>query len=145
MSRNKEFESVRDKLRADFPELSAPGHTLTLPRSLSKLTSDKLSDIMLKYTAWREYTEDLLIDAFVDLTKSNQEYSFAYSKAYVLCSAKNKEEREAKVLAQDDIEELSLKRAKNQMYYDMLGDKLQGIKDTIGVLSREITRRGMLE
>lgn len=135
-------QDIEDKFREVFPLPVRPGEVVRMPRSLAKLSSEKLSDLMNRYTHWREYTEDLLIDTYAECASTKYEYDTAYFMKYKTSQGKNKEERDAIVHTDPEVMEKQQAMLRANLYYDMLTSKLQGLRDSIAIISREITRRG---
>ena len=53
-----------ERFRAIFTELSAPkGGLPTMPTKVADLASDELGNMIARYTAWREFTEDRHMEA----------------------------------------------------------------------------------
>ncbi len=138
-------QNVVKSFRKDFPEKNRPSFELTLPRSLSTLTSEKLSDVMTKYTAWREFTDDLLIEAFVDYRKTKETYEYEWHKKFLTSSQATKYLKEMKLETDPILKELKAEFIEAEMYYNLLQSKQNSIKDTLAIISREISRRGTKE
>jgi len=120
------------------PESEAP----SLPTSISKLTSDKLSDLMLRYTAWREFTEDILNDSLVEFTVAKEQYDNAYQIEYLRADSKLKvKEKEALIDTLPTIHEKYLYLQEAELYHNLILRKLESFTNCLTIISREITRR----
>ena len=120
------------------PEKKAPA----MPVTISDITSDKLSNLMTRYTAWREYTEDLLQDSLCEQLKLEEEYEIQYGSKLLLISGKNKDERQAKIFNEyPQVKKIYLSLGEAEMYHTLLQKKLESFTNCLTVISREITRR----
>lgn len=131
-----------DRFRKIFDEVEAPkGGLPTMPTKISHLTSDELGNLISRYSAWREYTEDRHIEACAISAQCKSEYDMEYTKQ-IVASKFNKitdKRYEAKVSA-----EILLKRyEESEMYRELLAGKLESFSNVLAMLSRELTRRGV--
>ena len=130
------------KFRKIFIKTVIPEKDPILPKQLSVLSSDKISDLQLLYTAWRELTEDLLVEALSNFTKHKIVYDFEYEKKLLLTTGNTVKEKEAKVSTEPKIHELYLSLQDSELYYNLLVSKKESYDNCLTVISREITRRG---
>lgn len=130
----KEFRDI-------FPILDRPRKVVVFPKNLSGLSSEKVSDIMVHYSEWKEYLEDVKIDAYVELAKAKEAYEKVYNAEYATQSGRNREEREAKVLSTRNVSVALREYNDADRFYQSLLTKIDSIKDSIATISREISRR----
>lgn len=112
-----------------------------MPTRVSDMTSDELGNMIARYSAWREYTEDRHIEACAVAAQCRSEYDREYSKQMV-ASKFNKvtdKKYDAKVGAEDLLSRLE----EAEMFKDLLAGKLESFSNVLAMLSRELTRRGV--
>lgn len=132
------------RFRIKFSPIQEP--TIPFPRfpnNIASLTIEGLGELMSQYQVWREYTEDLLLDATATYTRMEAEHSFERKK-YYLSTGKadgSKEDRYALCDVQPHIQELAAKLLESQLYQELLSAKLDSITNSLSVISREISRR----
>ena len=136
-----EQQSALKKFRSNFPKVAKPVINAELPNSLAKLSSEKLSDLMNVYTAWREYTEDLLIEALAAFTKCKEYYEFERDKKYLALGKTTNAVKDATLNIDEDLRKYQLPLTDAELYYDLLSNKLESYTNCLTVISREITRR----
>lgn len=131
------------KFRKHFKQLSKPEEPAKLPGKISIINSEKLSDLQNMYAAWREFTEDLIIDALAESTsmRHNYEYEFDIALLKMIPNCKTKVEAESKTRVDAKIRKLSLSLSESELYYKLLCDKLESYNNVLATISREITRR----
>lgn len=134
--------SALNKFRKDFIRISRPEIEAILPTKLSTLSSEKLSDTMTLYTAWREFTDDKLIDALSDYMLSQEKYDYESNIAMLSVNARTIREKESLVAVKPGIVSLYRKLCEHKLYYDLLQAKLESYNNCLTVISREISRRG---
>lgn len=136
-----EIQKAAKKFRSYFIKLAVPDKQPELPPKLSSLSSAQVSDLQLIYTAWRELTEDLMVEALAEFTSRKHSFDYEYSKQLLLTTGSSLKEREAKVATNLRIHNLSLHLQRAELYYNMLSSKLESYTNCLTVISREITRR----
>lgn len=129
------------KFRKTFAKVAIPEKDPQLPNKLSSLTSDKVSDLQLEYTAWRELTEDLMVEALAEFTYAKLTYDYEYEKMLIMTSAKTVKEKEAIVSTDLRIHKLYNTFVEAELFYNLLTNKLESYTNCLTVISREITRR----
>ena len=133
------------KFRKVFPKLEKPSESLpTMPKTITHMSSEKLGDIHAHYSAWREYTEDLLNDSMAELLTKQEVYDYERDKKYLLISGKNNTERDAKINTDERLRELSVPLSEADLYHELLLKKLESFNNCLATISREISRRGNL-
>lgn len=140
-------EVIRDplqKFRKIFTEVSAPkGGLPTMPTKISEKASDDLGDMIARYTAWREFTEDRHMDACAVFAQVKSEYDLACDKKMLSSTANTVTERKASAKADPKVEQLYKDLNEAEMYRDLLAGKLESFSNVLAMLSRELTRRGV--
>ena len=132
------------RFRRVFTELSAPkGGLPTMPTKVSDMASDELGNMIARYTAWREFTEDRHAEACAVLAQCKSEYDLAVDKEMLLSEASTVTERKASAKANPRIERLYKELTEAEMYRDLLANKLESFSNVLAMLSRELTRRGV--
>lgn len=140
-------EIIKDPLerfRAIFTELSAPkGGLPTMPTKVADLASDELGNMIARYTAWREFTEDRHMEACAVFAQCKSEYDLAVDKEMLSSAASTVTERKASAKANPRVEKLYKGVTEAEMYRDLLANKLESFSNVLAMLSRELTRRGV--
>ena len=138
---------VRDPLsrfRKIFTELTAPkGGLPTMPTKVADLASDELGNMIARYTAWREFTEDRHAEACAVLAQCKSEYDLAVDKGMLSSAASTITERKASAKSNPKVEKLYKDLTEAEMYRDLLANKLESFSNVLAMLSRELTRRGV--
>lgn len=111
-----------------------------MPANMAGLTQVGLSDTLSAYTAWREYTRDLISVANAERVRLQEEYDYEYSKLYVSLSG-NATERKHHCSADERLKTHADKLTTATMYAEMLESKIESFTECISTLSREITLR----
>ena len=133
-----------EKFRAIFTELSAPkGGLPTMPTKIADTSSDELGNMIARYTAWREFTEDRHMDACAVYAQCKSEYDLAVDKEMLSSVASTVTERKASAKASPRVEKLYKELTEAEMYRDLLANKLESFSNVLAMLSRELTRRGV--
>lgn len=117
----------------------------TMPTKVSTLASDELGDMMARYTAWREFTEDCHADACAVYAQVKSQYDLAYDKALLQANGETVTEKRAAVTSDPKVAELYKKLNESTIYVDLLGKKLESFTNVLTMLSRELTRRGVAQ
>lgn len=120
------------------PEEKAP----KLPIQISHLDLNRLSDLQTRYTAWREYTEDLMTESLTELTRAKEKYSYEWDKKLLLLPKMTRSLQEAALNTDDYLHALDVSLTEAQLYHDLLTKKLESYTNCLAVISREITLRG---
>lgn len=137
-------ENAQTKFRKEFAKSSRPdGELPKMPTRCTGLNLDKLSDLMVKYTGWREYTEDLLNDALPEFTYAKERYE--HEKELLILSTKGATVKEKTYKAETDSRIYSLREfyIEKELFYNMLLNKLESYNNCLTIISREITLRGI--
>lgn len=133
-----------ERFRAIFTELSAPkGGLPTMPTKVADLASDELGNMIARYTAWREFTEDRHAEACAVLAQYKSEYDLEVDKEMLSSKASTVTERKASAKASPKVEKLYKDLTEAEMYRDLLANKLESFSNVLAMLSRELTRRGV--
>lgn len=133
-----------ERFREIFTELTAPkGGLPTMPTKISDIASDELGNIIARYTAWREFTEDRHMEACAVYAQCRSEYDLAVDKEMLSSSASTVTERKASAKSNPRVEKLYKSLVEAEMYRDLLANKLESFSNVLAMLSRELTRRGV--
>lgn len=130
-----------EMFRKTFTVINEPGQKPILPKNLSGISSDALSDLMLTYAAWRELTEDMLVEALTDFTRKKEKHQFKSDMTFLKQSASTVKEKEILTRTDLEVRELYLSLMDAELFYTMLSDKRESYNNCLTVISREITRR----
>lgn len=143
MPEPKEKNSNKPELifRKDFRKVNKPVEDAKLPTKISDLTSEALSDLMLKYTAWREFTEDLCMEALTDFTRKTEQHSYKFDQTFLMMEGSTVKEKETRTRIDLEVHKLYLLLQDAELYYNLLSRKLESYNNCLTVISREITRR----
>lgn len=134
------------RFRKVFDLVERPkGGLPTMPTKVSTLASDELGDMMARYSAWREFTEDCHADACAVYAQVKSQYDLAYDKAFLQVSGETVTEKRAAVTSDPKVAELYKKLNESTIYVDLLGKKLESFTNVLTMLSRELTRRGVAQ
>lgn len=140
-------ETIKDPLerfRSVFTELTAPkGGLPTMPTKVAELASDELGNMIARYTAWREFTEDRHMEACAVFAQCKSEYDLAVDKEMLSSEASTVTERKASAKSKPKVEKLYKDLIEAEMYRDLLANKLESFSNVLAMLSRELTRRGV--
>lgn len=134
-----------ERFREHFSEIACPAGGLpTMPTAISSTSSAKLGDMIARYSAWREYTEDRHMEACAVFAQCKSEYDLACNKAMLKADGATVTEKKAKAKFGDsDIEPLYRALNKAEIFRDLLANKLDSFSNVLAMLSRELTRRGV--
>lgn len=133
-----------ERFREIFSELSAPkGGLPTMPTKVADLASDELGNMIARYTAWREFTEDRHAEACAVLAQCKSEYDLEVDKVMLSSTASTVTERKASAKANPKVEKLYKDLTEAEMYQNLLANKLESFSNVLAMLSRELTRRGV--
>lgn len=136
--------SPLEKFRAVFTEVPAPkGGLPTMPTRISDIPSDELGNLMARYTAWREYTEDRHLEACAVYAQLKSEYDLANDKHMLLSNSNTVTEKRASAKSSPEVARLYKKLTEAQIYMDLFAGKLDSFSNVLAMLSRELTRRGV--
>lgn len=133
-----------ERFRAVFDRIERPkGGLPTMPTKVSNLANDELGDMMARYTAWREFTEDCHLDACAIYAQVKSQYDLASDTALLRSDAATITEKKADVKNDKQVADLYQKLNEASIYCDILGRKLESFTNVLAMLSRELTRRGI--
>lgn len=132
------------RFREVFSELPAPkGGLPTMPTKISDLASEELGNMIARYSAWREFTEDRHAEACAVLAQCKSEYDLRVDKEMLSSTASTVTERKASAKANPMVEKIYKELTEAEMYRDLLANKLESFSNVLAMLSRELTRRGV--
>lgn len=114
-----------------------------MPTKVADLASDELGNMIARYTAWREFTEDRHMEACAVYAQCKSEYDLAVDKEMLSSAASTVTERKASAKANPKVEKLYKDLTEAEMYRDLLANKLESFSNVLAMLSRELTRRGV--
>lgn len=131
------------RFRSNFAEKSKPDDDAELPKKISVLKSEALSDLQNHFAAWREFTEDLLVDALAESTTARIKYEYEYDIKLLMYipQCKTKVQAESKTRVAEDIRKLYVSLSEAELYHQLLSNKLESYNNALATISREITRR----
>jgi len=136
-------KSALDRYRTHFKPLGKPLEDAKLPAKISTISTHQLSDLQNHYSQWREFTEDLLVEALATFTSTKMKYEYAYDVEVIkmIPKCKTKVEAETKARINDDIQKLFVDLSDAELYYELLTKKFESYNNTLATISREITSR----
>lgn len=143
----KKLEGVTNPLdlfRKQFSEVVAPkGGLPTMPTRIADIASDELGNMIARYTAWREFTEDRHLEACAMYAQVKSECDLEMDR--VMVSNRRMSATEKKAAARIKLDESGLLRKleESEIYRDLLAGKLESFSNVLAMLSRELTRRGV--
>lgn len=114
-----------------------------MPTRISELPSDALGDMMCRYSAWREYTEDRHLEACAVYAQIKSEYDNAEDRSLLNATGDTVTERKASARANPEVQRLSKELTEAEIYQSLLSQKLTSFGNVLAILSRELTRRGV--
>ena len=133
-----------DIFREVFTEVSAPkGGLPMMPTRIADVASDDLGNMIARYTAWREFTEDRQEQACAVYAKCKSDYDLAYSTEFLSLSNMTVTEKKTAVNANQKVADLYKQLTDAEIYKDLLANKLDSFSNVLAMLSRELTRRGV--
>lgn len=134
-----------ERFREIFTELQPPkGGLPTMPTKVADLASDELGNMIARYTAWREFTEDRHMEACAVFAQCKSEYDLACDKELLSSTAATVTERKASAKISPKVSNLYKDLSEAEMYRDLLANKLESFSNVLAMLSRELTRRGVV-
>ena len=116
-----------------------------LDSSISTLSSNKLSDLYMNYSAWREFTEDLHSHAVYKFSKLKTKFERTWNILYLSTSGKTVKDKERIVSVNPEIIRLEDELEEAELMSQLLASKLNSFTNVLTTLSREITRRGLVD
>lgn len=132
------------RFRGVFDNIERPkGGLPTMPTKITNLASDELGDIIARYTAWREFTEDCHAEACAVYAQVKSKYDLESDIALLKSDAPTITEKKASIKLNGKIESLYKELNEAEVYCDLLGRKLESFTNVLAMLSRELTRRGI--
>ena len=144
MPTKKHEESPLDRFRRVFVEINTPkGGLPTMPTKIADVASDELGDMIARYTAWREFTEDRHAEACATYAQCKSEYDLEVDKAVLRVEGQSVTERKAKANSDPQVEILYKRVSESNIYRELLANKLDSFSNVLAMLSRELTRRGV--
>lgn len=114
-----------------------------MPTKIADLASDELGNMISRYTAWREFTEDRHAEACAVVAQCKSEYDLEVDKEMLSSSASTVTERKASAKASPKVERLYRDLSDAEIYRTLLANKLESFSNVLAMLSRELTRRGV--
>ena len=133
----KEESSPLERFRKVFAEVEAPkGGLPTMPVTIAETSSTELGNMIAKYSAWREFTEDRHMEACAV-------YDLACDKAMLSAGGGTVTERKTSAKVTPEVEKLNKKLLEAEIFRDLLAGKLESFSNVLAMLSRELTRRGV--
>jgi hypothetical protein len=137
--------SAYTKFRAGFsvlkkPELDSP----TMPKRVSVLSSDAISDLMFRISAWRDYTDDLIYEATTEYLMAKEKHQYQWDISIIVAKGSSVKEKEANVRVLQKVKILREDMLEKEMYLDLLERKHENYSNNISIISREISRRSNL-
>lgn len=143
----KKLEGVTNPLdlfRKQFSEVVAPkGGLPTMPTRIADIASDELGNMIARYTAWREFTEDRHLEACATYTQIKSECDLEMDRVMVGNRRMSATEKKAAARLKLDESGLLRKLEEAEIYRDLLSGKLDSFSNVLAMLSRELTRRGV--
>ena len=133
-----------DTFREVFTEVSAPkGGLPMMPTRIADVASDDLGNMIARYTAWREFTEDRHAQACAVYAQCKSDYDLAYSTEFLSLNNMTVTEKKTAVNANQKVADLYKQLTDAEIYKDLLANKLDSFSNVLAMLSRELTRRGL--
>lgn len=133
-----------EKFRKVFDNLTAPkGGLPTMPTKITGSSLDELGDMMSRYSAWREFTEDLHMESCAVYSQVKSEYDLVCDRALLNSAGHTVTERKAEAKSGNSVAPLAKKVLEAEIYMNLLAGKLSSFNNVLSVLSRELTRRGV--
>lgn len=133
-----------EKFRKIFTELEPPkGGLPTMPTRIADMALDELGNMIARYTAWREFTEDRHMEACAVYSQCKSQYDLEVDKATLTATGDTITERKIEAKTRQHIEILGKKVDEAEIYVGLLAKKLESFSNVLAMLSRELTRRGV--
>lgn len=137
-------EDPLKRFREVFSAVEHPkGGLPTMPTKVSTLATDALGDMMARYTAWREFTEDCHAEACATYAQVKSQYDLASDTALLEVEGNSVTERKAAVKSNPKVARLYRDLSDAEIYCTLLSSKLESFTNVLAMLSRELTRRGI--
>lgn len=144
MPTKKDSKDPLEAFRKVFTEVPAPkGGLPTMPTKISETSSDELGDIMCRYTAWREFTEDRHAEACAVYAQAKSQYDLALNQEMLKAEGETVTDRRASANTVQHVIKLATKMNEAEIYKTLLANKLDSFSNVLAMLSRELTRRGV--
>ena len=103
----KEESSPLERFRKVFAEVEAPkGGLPTMPVTIAETSSTELGNMIAKYSAWREFTEDRHMEACAVYAQCKSEYDLACDKAMLSAGGGTVTERKTSAKVTPEVEKL---------------------------------------
>lgn len=115
-----------------------------MPREVSKESSDSLGDLISRYSAWREYTEDRHMEACAVYAQVHSEYDLESARVMLSSVEGTVTEKKARSRIDGAVSQLAKGVLEAEIYRDLLARKLDSFSNVLAMLSRELTRRGVM-
>lgn len=140
----KKDKSPIERFRDVFTEIVPPkGGLPTMPTRISDYASDELGNIISRYTAWREFTEDRHMEACAVYSQCKSEYDLACDTEMLKSDGQTVSERKASAKTNSQVQKLGVIVNEAEIYTNLLAAKLDSFSNVLAMLSRELTRRGV--
>lgn len=112
---------------------------------IADIASDDLGDLIARYTAWREFTEDHHLEACAVYAQVKSEYDLEIDR-FIAESRRSISATDKRAMAHVHVTELGLTKKLDEagIYRDLLAGKLDSFSNVLAMLSRELTRRGVM-
>lgn len=137
-------QSPLARFRKIFEELPQPkGGLPSMPTRIADLASDELGNLMSRYSAWREYTEDRHLEACAAYAQLKSEYDLECDKEMLKSSEDTAKGRYAEARTSKVVTALYNKLTEAEIYMNLFSQRLESFSNTISTISRELTRRGV--
>lgn len=135
----------KELFRSHFKPLLAPeGGMPHLPTRIAHVNSDKLGDLIAQYSAWREFCEDIHLSAVSDYIEAKAKHTTKFAELMIQATADDVTTKKAIVENNEDMKDLSAKLVQSEVYKEMIAAKLESFSNSLAMLSRELTRRGII-
>lgn len=110
--------------------------------AISGMALNALGDFIAKYTAWREYTEDLHARAVAVWCEKQESYKQLYDITVKKMNGANITERKTLASSEPNVILKANEVLEAEMMKDLLGSRLESFTNVLTMLSRELSRRG---
>ena len=114
-----------------------------MPTRISDLASDELGNMIARYSAWREFTEDRHMEACAGYAQCKSEYDLQVDKETLHAIAGTITERKVAAKVTPRVEVLYKRLVEAETFMNLLANKLDSFSNVLAMLSRELTRRGV--
>lgn len=137
------FDKVVKRFREKgFTQVNLPDEAK--PKMLTNLADRNLKEIgnlMSNYAAYREYAEEEHSMAVQRYSLLKEEYDFAYAVKFNSLPGDKVTHKKTVVEADQALHFKRMKLLEEEMYMNLLGDKVESFNNCLAVISREIARR----